>query len=101
MTCSTRPLLASARFVHPLVAPTLVALLAASGCDRTRPQKGGGAGTATSGAVPSDAELDAPIATIDGEAITVREFQDRINQQTPYVRARYNSIEQKKEFLDS
>jgi peptidyl-prolyl cis-trans isomerase C len=31
----------------------------------------------------------------------VREFQDRINRQSPYIRARYTSHEQKKEFLDS
>lgn len=49
----------------------------------------------------TDAELDAPIATIDGHVITVREFQERINAQSPYIRARYTSLEQKKEFLDN
>ncbi len=33
--------------------------------------------------------------------ITVGEFQARINQQSPYVRQRYTSLERKKEFLDN
>ena len=33
--------------------------------------------------------------------ITLGEFQERINRQSPYIRARYTSLEQKKEFLDS
>lgn len=44
-------------------------------------------------------DLDAPLAKVDGEIITVREFQDRINRQSPYVRGRYTSLEHKKEFL--
>ncbi|MSP63690.1 MAG: peptidylprolyl isomerase [Myxococcales bacterium] len=42
-----------------------------------------------------------PLATIDDVVITVAEFQDRINKQSPYVRARYTSLERKKEFLDN
>ncbi len=55
------------------------------------------------GALPpqSEAELAEAIATIDGYTITVAEFQDRINKQSPYVRARYTSLEQKKDFLDN
>ena len=54
------------------------------------------------GATPqSDDELNAVLASIDDVEITVREFQDRINHQSPYIRARYTSLEQKKEFLDS
>jgi peptidyl-prolyl cis-trans isomerase C len=49
----------------------------------------------------SPEELSAPIATIDGSVITVAEFQERINRQSPYIRARYTSLEQKKEFLDN
>lgn len=58
--------------------------------------------TAKSNLPPQDAkELGEPLATIDGYTITVGEFQDRINKQSPYVRARYTSIEQKKDFLDN
>mgnify|MGYP000385929321 CR=1 FL=1 len=56
---------------------------------------------APGGTPQSEADLDAVLATINGTTITVREFQDRINRQSPYIRARYSSIEQKKEFLDN
>lgn len=46
-------------------------------------------------------ELNAPLATIDDVTITLGEFQERINRQSPYIRARYTSLEQKREFLDS
>src|SRR3954466_11209083 len=46
-------------------------------------------------------ELKAPLAKIDDVTITLGEFQERINRQSLYIRARYTSLEQKKEFLDS
>jgi peptidyl-prolyl cis-trans isomerase C len=46
-------------------------------------------------------ELAAPLARIDDVTITLGELQERINRQSPYIRARYTSLEQKKEFLDS
>jgi len=46
-------------------------------------------------------ELQTPLAKIDDVTITLGEFQERINRQSPYIRARYTSLEQKKEFLDS
>jgi peptidyl-prolyl cis-trans isomerase C len=46
-------------------------------------------------------ELAEALAKIDDVVITVGDFQDRINNQSPYVRARYTSIERKKEFLDN
>src|SRR5512144_1728740 len=49
----------------------------------------------------SEKELAEAVAVIDGSPITVAELQDRINKQSPYVRARYTSLEQKKEFLDT
>ncbi len=49
----------------------------------------------------SKSDTSAVLATIDGHEIRVQEFQDRINSQTPYVRARYTSNEQKREFLDN
>lgn len=47
------------------------------------------------------ADLEAPLAKVDNVTITVGEFQDRINRQSPYIRARYTSLEKKKEFLDN
>jgi peptidyl-prolyl cis-trans isomerase C len=46
-------------------------------------------------------ELAEMLAKIDDVVITVGDFQERINQQSPYVRARYTSLERKKEFLDN
>ena len=46
-------------------------------------------------------ELKAPLAKIDDVTITLGELQERINRQSPYIRARYTSLEQKKDFLDS
>jgi peptidyl-prolyl cis-trans isomerase C len=46
-------------------------------------------------------ELAQPLAKVDDVTITVGEFQERINKQSPYIRARYTSLEQKKEFLDN
>jgi peptidyl-prolyl cis-trans isomerase C len=49
----------------------------------------------------SSEELRTPLAKIDDVTITLGELQDRINRQSPSIRARYTSLEQKKEFLDS
>ena len=46
-------------------------------------------------------DLQETLAKIDDTVITVGDFQDRINKQSPYVRARYTSLERKKEFLDN
>ena len=58
---------------------------------------------AVSGGVPGQSaeELRAPLAKIDDVTITLGELQERINRQSPYIRARYTSLEQKKEFLES
>ena len=49
-------------------------------------------------AKPGDGET---LAKVDDVVITLGEFQERINQQSPYVRARYTSVERQKEFLDN
>ncbi len=71
-----------------------------------KPDPQGEREAATAGAGPaaptqSAEELKAPLARIDDVIITLGDFQDRINRQSPYIRARYTSLEQKKEFLDS
>ena len=60
-------------------------------------------GRRLAGAAPPQSveELKTPLAKIDDVTITLGEFQERINRQSPYIRARYTSLEQKKEFLDS
>src|SRR5262249_7336304 len=96
---------AARNFVLALgLAGGLVAL-AALGCKKQPdPQGSRDRSTAVAGptAPPQSAEeLRAPLATIDDVTITLGEFQERINRQSPYIRARYTSLEQKKEFLDS
>lgn len=41
------------------------------------------------------------VAKVDDSRITVADVQERINKQSPFVRARYTTPEKKKEFLDS
>ena len=41
------------------------------------------------------------LAQINDTVITVTDLEDRLNNQSPYVRARYASVEQKKEYLDN
>lgn len=54
-----------------------------------------------SGPPQSSDELRTPLAKVDDVTITLGELQERINRQSPYVRQRYTSLEQKREFLDS
>ncbi|HEX7702669.1 MAG TPA: hypothetical protein VF403_18145, partial [Kofleriaceae bacterium] len=83
----------------------LCAVLALAGCQKreeSQSQRQGGGGPATKSAPPQSAEeMKAPLAKIDDVTITIGEFEERINRQSPYIRARYTSLEQKKEFLDS
>jgi len=44
---------------------------------------------------------DETLAKVDDVTITVGQFQQLINNQTPYVRQRYQSLEKRKEFLDN
>ncbi|MBA3818127.1 MAG: peptidyl-prolyl cis-trans isomerase [Deltaproteobacteria bacterium] len=60
-----------------------------------------GPGQRANAPAQSAEELKTPLAKIDDITITLGEFQERINRQSPYIRARYTSLEQKKEFLDS
>ncbi len=54
------------------------------------------------GLVPqSNDELAAPLAKVGDVVITVKQLQESINRQSPYIRARYASREQKRVFLDN
>jgi peptidyl-prolyl cis-trans isomerase C len=74
----------------------LIALLV-SGCQRPKDKEQAGEPAALAAQTRQD--LDAPLAKIDGELITVGDFQERINRQSPYVRGRYTSRENQREFL--
>lgn len=79
-------------------------VLTSFACKKAADEKQGNAAqTSGAGAAPpqSAEELKTPLAKIDDVTITLGEFQERINRQSPYIRARYTSLEQKKEFLDS
>ncbi len=83
----------------------VIALLVATGCTKKSDEAKGSTSQRAAGgasAAPQSAEeLKTPLAKIDDVTITLGEFQERINRQSPYIRARYTSLEQKKEFLDS
>lgn len=41
------------------------------------------------------------LVKVGGKTITLGEFADRLSEQSPYLRARYNSPERRREFLDN
>jgi len=84
------------------VALTISVLGGVAGCQEKKASPGGH-GKAAPGAAPTQAAADlaTPLAKVDDVVITVGELQERLNRQSPYIRARYTSLEQKKEFLDS
>jgi len=75
-----------------------VALAGLGGACDNKAGSGGGASTGPQVSKPGD---PTPLAKIGDVTITVGEFESRINKQSPYIRARYSSIERKKEFLDN
>ena len=77
----------------------IAAALLAAACQRNKDRESPTDPTAASLPPQSQAELDTPLARIDAEVITVGEFQERINRQSPYVRGRYTSRENQREFL--
>src|SRR5688572_10560872 len=75
------------------------ALLVIAACQDTGTRDKGAPRKAAPGQAAGD--LAIPLAKVDDVVITVGELQERINRQSPYIRNRYTSLEQKKEFLDS
>lgn len=79
--------------------------LGTAGCQKKSDGPRGSAASGPAGAVSappqSSEELAAPLARIDDVTITLGELQSQINRQSPYIRARYTSLEQKREFLDA
>lgn len=68
-----------------------------------------GAGATALGACKSNkskpaadnADLSQVVAKVDDAVITVGDVQERINKQSPFIRARYTTVDKKKEFLDN
>jgi len=88
------------RFPAVLLGALIAAAALGCGCGRSESEAAPRPG-APAGPPQTTAELSTPLARIDDVTITLGELQDRINRQSPYVRQRYTSLEQKKEFLDS
>jgi peptidyl-prolyl cis-trans isomerase C len=90
-----------------VICASLVALAAIAGCSEDKKSSKQTPATprearAQPGApTQSAAELSTPLAKVDDVVITIGELQDQLNRQSPYIRARYASLEQKKEFLES
>ena len=82
----------------------MAASIAAAGCSEEgkKPAKNGPRDQKARPSAPpqSQEELNTPLAKVDDVVITIGEFQKQLNRQSPYIRARYASMEQKKEFLD-
>lgn len=77
----------------------LIAVVLAAGCQKDAPD---GKQSRTTGArTTGTGGDDEVLARVGDVEITVGEFEDQINRQAPYIRARYTSLEQKREFLDS
>ena len=72
-----------------LVLGVACAVCGVAGCRELSNKRGGSSGKG------------ATLAQVDDTVITVGDFEDRLNNQSPYVRARYAGLEQKKEFLDN
>jgi peptidyl-prolyl cis-trans isomerase C len=67
-----------------LVLAGLAAVLCTAACNRGGSDKSGPA-----------------VATVGGEKITADEFKKRLDETSPFLRARYNTVERKKEFLEN
>jgi peptidyl-prolyl cis-trans isomerase C len=82
----------------------VLALLGATlvGCDAERAARPAGAPGASAGAGGGgEAHADRVLARIDGEAITARDFLERLGREPPFVQARYSSPERRRELLES
>lgn len=83
------------------------------GCEdatKSSPGKGVQSGSPTAAAVAAEDDFESAlkpedqgkvVANIGDLQITLKEFERRLKQQAPYARARYASLERKKEFLDN
>ena len=83
------------------VAAIALAIGACDSEDKSAPAKRSDRADQPNAPAQSQEELNTVLARVDDVTITLGEFQTQLNRQSPYIRARYASLEQKKEFLDS
>ncbi len=78
--------------VRPLTFLALaLAVALAPACNRNK----------TKSAAGGSSDPSQVVAKVDDAVITVTDVQDRVNKQSPFVRARFTTPEKKKEFVDS
>lgn len=77
----------------------IVALLLIVGCSGTQDSKDDKDDGLKHGL--TEAQAQEVLATIGDKAITVGEFADRLGSLSPYIRARFESPERRREFLDN
>ncbi len=53
------------------------------------------------GATGAEKKSGEVVATVGDDVITVDDFMAKLDEQSPFIRARYTSLERKKEFLDN
>lgn len=95
--------------IHPGLVAVAVALpvLAAAGCDSDEPEQASEQAAAKTAEQESELpfglseeEASQVLAKVDGTSITLGDFARRLAEQSPYLRARYGSLERRREFLD-
>ena len=83
-----------------LLLTAALATLGLAGCRDDAAKSAGGIALAQGDELTPE-EKGRVVAKIGDETITLADFERRLNQQSPFARARYNSLERKREFLDS
>ncbi|MCA9537927.1 MAG: peptidyl-prolyl cis-trans isomerase [Myxococcales bacterium] len=81
-----------------LLSLTCLLAICAFGC-RSDAEKGSAARLAEGDLTPD--EKARIVARVGDTVITLEEFEQRLDQQSPFARARYDSLQRKQEFLDS
>ena len=84
---------------NPLIGFAILALLA--GCQGGGKTDGGKAASGPTPKLGSGEGEKKVVAVIDDQAVTIEDFKERMNRQSPYIRARYNTPQKKMEFLDN
>lgn len=77
----------------------LLSVLAIASCSKAADEDHAAPSSASSEAPQSASDRRAPLAVVDGTTITVGDFQEQVNKQSPYLRPRYESLDKRKEFL--
>ena len=79
----------------------LVLAVAAAGCSKKTEEPAPVAAAEWPKNGLTEAQANEVLAKVGDRTITVGEFADRLASQSPYLRARFESPERRKEFLDN